>query len=74
MTGGRNKGRLARVCGPMIELRRASPFLAFALALLMAGCSLLPAPLDTAAPTELTADPTQPEAAVAASTSSSRLP
>ena len=46
----RNMRRLARVCEPMIELRRAAPFLAFALALLVAGCALLPGPLGKAAP------------------------
>lgn len=47
---GRNKRRLARVCEPMIALRRAAPFLAFALALLVAGCALLPGPFGKAVP------------------------
>ena len=34
----------------MTELRRAAPFLAFAFALLVAGCALLPAPFGTSAP------------------------
>ena len=46
----RNKPRFPRVSGPMIELRRAAPFLAFALALLVAGCTLLPAPFGNATP------------------------
>jgi hypothetical protein len=47
---GRNNRRLACVSGPMLELRRAAPFLAFALALLVAGCALLPAPFGKSEP------------------------
>ena len=55
----RNKRRLARVCGPMLELRRAAPFLAFALSLLVAGCALLPVPFGKATP-EASAVPIAP--------------
>jgi hypothetical protein len=41
--------RPARLPG-VIELRRAAPFLAFALALLVAGCALLPGPFRTPEP------------------------
>ena len=48
----------------MTELRRAAPFLAVALALLVAGCALLPAPFGTAAPAAQPGDPTQAGPAV----------
>ena len=76
VTRGRNKERLARVCGPMLELRRAVPFLAFALALLAAGCALLPGPFETSAPEGSpvpilpAGDPTDAEAALAAAAAS----
>ena len=47
---GRNIRRCLRVCGPMLELRRAAPFLAFALSLLVTGCAMLPGPAGTSAP------------------------
>jgi hypothetical protein len=57
----------------MNELRRAAPFLAFALALLVAGCALLPGPLGKAGPTEPTGDPTQPQPAVAATIAAQQI-
>ena len=76
VTRGRNKEQLARVCGPMLELRRAVPFLAFALALLLTGCALLPAPFGTVAPEESphpmlpSGDPSEEEASLAAAAAS----
>ena len=61
----------ARLPG-VIELRRAAPFLAFALALLVAGCALLPGPFGTSAPEGSAmpalpaGDPTEAEASLAA--------
>jgi hypothetical protein len=56
----------------VIEIRRAVPFLAFALSLLVAGCALLPGPFGTTAPEGSAVpvlpsqDPTEPNASLAA--------
>jgi hypothetical protein len=68
---GRNIRRCLRVFGPMLELRRAAPFLAFALSLLVAGCALLPGfeksqPEGSPVPILPSGDPTEAEAPLAA--------
>jgi hypothetical protein len=56
----------------VIELRRAAPFLAFALSLLVAGCALLPGPFGTSASERSgpAGDPSEAEASLAAAAAS----
>ena len=60
----------------MIEIRRAAPFLAFALSLLVTGCALLPAPFGQRAPeaspvpVQPSGDPTEADPSVAAAAAS----